>query len=221
MEARRIGRENEPDRLLCDALKAANLAMVEEAIYKGANPLKGGYHLFELSMRKGNEEITKKILERASKEELNAFATQACINRQVGIILELQKKGAIIRVDDRFAKEQGETLKWMIDAGIKARILGSAIKYAENQQWTYPELLDKLIILMEKSEDPEKYLKNLDFLIAESAKRGKLNLLKFYESNGGNLKAITEMDIEVIKKKGEGAVLAYLVKKGVKIGTIL
>lgn len=215
-----MGKQSAADRLLCEALEVSNLDKVEEAICFGANPLRGGYRLFELSLFKGRRRIFEKMVElgsRENKRELHAFATQACRKKQVGVLLELQRMGAVIRVDDKFIRGNSESVIWMINAGIKAKVLGSAITYAEQQYRNNPKLLGDLTLLLKRSETPQKYLQILDFLLAESAKRGKTSLVKYYERLGGNPKNIPNMYIIELQKEGEIVLLAYLEDKGVKI----
>ena len=220
MEARTMEIRSKADMMLYEALEVPDLEKAEEAIRLGANPLRGGYRLFELALLKGRRKIVEKMVELGSREKkrvLHAFATQACQKKQVGVLRELQRYGAVIRVDDRFVKENQETVQWMINAEIKAKVLGDAITYAEKQYWNNPKLLGDLILLMKKSETHQKYMEILDFLLAESAKRGKLSLVKYYERLGGNLKDIPNMYIIQLQKEGETVLLAYLEDKGVKI----
>lgn len=212
---------DEANRLLERALQNANIVKAKEALHKGADPRKGGYRLLELAARTGENEIVDRILKQSPKADLNNFAMLACRNRLAVLLLDIQNAGGKIRIDKSFVLNNQDTLRWLSRAGIKAQIILEAFKVAEEKHKGSPELLDTLIEILRKSESHEKYQNNLNFLLAESARNGKLEMLKLYEKRGGDVKSIPPMDLEYINKRGGGAVLGYLLSKGVKMGDFI
>lgn len=214
MEEVKITPEQANMRLL-QALKDNNMARAEEAIHKGADPLRGGYKLLELAARQGKGIIVSAILRQATKEDLNNFAMQACIHRRIVLLQRIQAAGGKIRIDEQFVLNHEDMLRWLSRAGIKAQIIPEAFKIAEDKHKTSSELLDNLLTIMKNSESSKKYQRILNFLLAESARNDKLQLLKLYEQYGGDIKSIPYMDIEHIRKRAQGEVWAYLNAKGV------
>lgn len=205
----------EANRLLDCALQNGNMARAEEAIYKGADLRRGGYRLLELAARKGKRKIVSTMLQQATKEELNNFALLACNNNRLALLLDIQAAGGKVRIDEKFVLKHQDTLRWLSRAGIKAQIILEAFKVAEDKHEESPELLRNLLTVMKKSENPEKYQRILNFLLAENARKDRLELVKLYEKHGGDVKSIPYMDIDNIKKRGGGSVWVYLSIKGV------
>lgn len=200
---------------LLQALKNNNMARAEEAIHKGADPLRGGYKLLELAGRQGKGIIVSAILRQATKEELNNFTMQACIHRRIVLLQRIQAAGGKIRIDEQFVLNHEDMLRWLSRAGIKAQIIWEAFKVAENKNKESPELLGNLLIIMKNSESSKKYQRILNFLLAESARKDCLELVKLYEKCGGDIKSIPYMDIEHIRKRAQGQVWEYLNSKEV------
>ena len=193
----------------------------EAAIIEGADPRVGGYQLLKLARMHRRLETVNSILKMYTKEELNNFALQACIDYQLLLLLDIKKAGGKVRINKEFVLEHQDVLKWLRITEIKAQIFPEAFKAAEEKYKTSPELLGNLLTIMKNSESSEKRQQILNFLIAESARNDKLQLLKLYEQYGGDIKSIPYTDIEHIKKSGQGAVWGYLQSKGVEMRLFL